>query len=234
MKLNDLMSAKSRRPLHRDETYFRETLKPLYGLIFVFPMLLAFHYGTRNIRIDILVLSRFRGAAAYIPPMALILVLGVQHLARRDRFSLRWRVFGGMLVESVLWVLPLMAVSHVTALLFLTATQPASASRLDSILIGMGGGIYEEFAFHLLGIGLTCLILVKGMSAPKIPVVIIATIVTAVLFSLSHFNNDNPYSNQYFAFYTIAGLHLGALFITRGFGIAAGAHVMWNIYIFVM
>jgi len=233
------MSAQAKQSTRRDETYIRETLKPLYGLFFVFPMLLLFHLGTRNMRVNILVLSYFRGSASMLPPIAVISILLAQHLVRRDKWDLRWRVFGGMAVESVIWVLPLMAASHITTMLFLTATQPAVAGHTDSMLIGMGGAVYEEFVFHLIGIGLIMAIFVDGFSLPKIPVAIAAVIVTAVLFAFSHtnippFQGTDPFSARHFAFRVAAGLCLGALFILRGFGIAVGAHVTWNIYVFVL
>jgi len=206
-------------------------------------MLLAFHILTRNTRINILVLSSFRGALTCLPPLAVVSVLLGQHLFRRDSWDIRLRVLGGMLVESVLWVIPLMALSHVTELVFLTAagpaTQPSTAGVLDSMLIGMGGGLYEEFVFHLLAIGIIMLIFVDGMSIPRIPAAILAVAATAVVFAFFHtdvgpFSGGDPFSAKDFAFRAAAGLYLGALFITRGFGIAVGAHVAWNVYIFVM
>ncbi len=232
------MSAKAKHLIRRDDSYMRETTKPLYGLIFILPLLLLFHFGAGQTRVGILVLSCFRRNLSIIPPLALICVLLIQHLVREDGWKLRCRVFGGMIVESVVWVLPLMAASHVTAMLFLTATQPA-VSRFDSIMIGVGGGIYEEFVFHLIGIGLIMLIFATAFSLPKIPVAIVAVILTAVLFAFSHtnippFRGNDPFTAADFAFRIVAAVCLGTLFILRGFGIAVGAHVMWNIYIFVM
>jgi len=233
------MSAQAPPSNRRDDTYLRETLKPLYSLFFVFPMLLLFHLAPRDIPHNILVLSYFPGSSRVLPPIAVISILLAQHIFRRDKWDLRWRVFGGMAVESVIWVLPLMAASHITTMLFLTATQPAIAGHTDSMLIGMGGAVYEEFLFHLVGIGLIMAIFVDGFSLPKIPVAIAAVIVTAVLFAFSHtnippFQGTVPFSARHFAFYVAAGVCLGTLFVLRGFGIAVGAHVMWNIYVFVV
>jgi hypothetical protein len=237
------MSARARQHTHHDDSYLRETLKPLYCLVFVLPILLFFHWGTRNYSMGLLaehdlrkVLSYFGGTAACLPPLAVISVLLAQHLLRRDRWDLRLRVIGGMCVESVLWIVPLMAVSHVITRMFLTATQPASAGCLDSILIGVGGGIYEEFVFHLLAIGLFMLIFVDAFALPKTQVAISAVVVCAVLFGLFHTNvppfyGSEAFSGEAFAFRILAGLYLGAIFILRGFGIAVGTHIMWNIYV---
>ena len=233
------MAAQARQSRQHDESYLRETLKPLYCLVFILPMLVFFHWGTRHQRVGLLVLSYFGGTAACLPPLAVISVLLGQHLVKRDRWGLRLRVLGGMVVESVFWVLPLMATSHVTALVFITATEAGAAGCLDSILRGMGGGIYEEFVFHLLAIGIIMLILVDGLSLPKIPVAIFAVAATAVLFGLFHMNvppfyGKDTFSAKDFTFRIVAGLCLGACFILRGFGIAVGTHVLWNIYVYVM
>ena len=34
-----------------------------------------------------------------------------------------------------------------------------------------------------------------------------------------------------FVFRAAAGTYLGAVFALRGFGIAAGAHILWNVYV---
>jgi len=227
----------------------RDTSKPLYCLIFILPMLVFFHWGTRYYRMGLLAehgvrkfLSYFGGTAACLPPLAVLSVLLGQHLIKRDRWDIRPRVLGGMCVESVLWVAPLIAVSHVTTRLFLAASQAATQpamSLLDSSLVAMGGGIYEEFLFHLVGIGFLMLVFVDAVSLPKVPVAVGAVGVTAILFSLFHMNvppfyGSEPYSAQAMAFRAAAGAYLGVLFIARGFGIAVGAHVMWNIYVCVM
>ena len=175
------MSARTRESIQHDESYLRETLKPLYCLVFILPMLVFFHCWTPSDRMGLLaehgmrkVLSYFGGTAACLPPLAVVSVLLGQHLLKRDRWDLRPRVLGGMCVESVLWVAPLIAVSHVTSRIFLTATQPGAVGSLDSILMGMGGGIYEEFVFHLLAIGIFMLVFIDGLSLPKIPVAVLA------------------------------------------------------------
>jgi hypothetical protein len=233
------MSAKTKPFLQDDKSYLQETLQPLYCLVFVLPMLVFFHLGTYGQYVDSLVLSYFGGITACIPPLAVISVLLGQHLFRKDRWEIRVRVLGGMFVESVFWFLPLLAISHITSITSLgITTQPAPETFLNSLLLAMGCGIYEEFVFHLLGIGIIMLILIDVLSLPKIPVVLFAVAATAVLFALSHLESP-PYtleilSSYDFIFRICAGTTLGACFVLRGFGIAAGAHVMWNVYVFMM
>ena len=236
------MSAQTRQYRKPDNSYWLETLKPLHCLLFVLPLLVFFHLGTQQTGLLAehwlkKILSPFGGTAVCLPPLAIVSVLLGQHLFKRDRWEIHPRVLGGMCVESVLWIIPLIAVSHITALIFLAATtQPSS---LDSIRVGIGAGIYEEFIFHLLAIGLIMAIFIDGMSAPKVPTAILAVVATAILFSLSHLNvppfyASEPFSTHAFVSRIAAGSYLGAIFILRGFGVAVGAHVMWNIYVYVM
>jgi len=237
------MAAQARQSIQHDDTYWQETRKPLHCLIFILPILLFFHWGTRYYRMGLLaehglrrVLGYLGGTAACLPPLAVIAVLLGQHLIKRDRWDLRLRVLGGMVVESVLLIVPLIALSYITTRVFMTAVQPESAEYLRSILAGVGGGIYEEFVFHLLALGIIMLIFVDGLSLSKVPVAICAVAVTAVLFGLCHTNvppfcGIEPFSAKAFTFRTVAGVYLGVLFILRGFGVAVGTHVMWNIYV---
>ncbi|MCP4376053.1 MAG: CPBP family intramembrane metalloprotease [bacterium] len=233
------MSAKTKPFLQDDKSYSQETLQPLYCLVFVIPMLVFFHVGTYGHRVNSLVLSFFDGPTAYLPPMAIISVLLGQHLFRKDRWEIRLRVLGGMFVESTIWLLPLLAISHVAGIISLTATtQPAPETFFNSLMLAIGSGIYEEFIFRLLAIGIIMLILIDILSLPKVPVVLFAVVITAVIFALSHLKGP-PYtlemlSSYDFIFRVCSGLTLGACFTLRGFGIAAGTHVMWNIYVFVM
>jgi len=240
------MPAQARQSRQHDESYWWETLNPLYNLVFILPMLVFFHWGTQYSRTGLLaehsvrrVLNYFGGTSACLPPLAVISVLLGQHIFKRDRWSLHLRTLGGMIVESVVWVAPLIAVAYITARVFITAVEAGQATCLDSILVGMGGGIYEEFVFHLLAIGIIMLIFVDGLSLSKIYVAIFAVAITAVLFGLFHmnvppFHGIEAFSAKAFTFRIVAGLYLGALFVLRGFGIAVGTHVMWNIYVYAM
>jgi len=57
---------------------------------------------------------------------------------------------------------------------------------------------------------------------------------SALLFSLQHFDSlvltawTTPEWGR-FAFYTVAGLYLAAVYMLRGFGVAVGAHAMYDI-----
>ena len=63
---------------------------------------------------------------------------------------------------------------------------------------------------------------------------IAGVVLGAVLFSLYHFMPGAPetFSWGVFIFRTAAGLLWGIAYMTRGFGVATGAHIAWNMYCF--
>jgi len=239
------MSAQARQPA-RNDSYSRDIHKPLYCLLFVLPLLVVFHLYMGMGRSGLLaehdlgrVLSYFGATAGFLPPLAVLTVLFVQHLVKRDRYDFKLRVFGGMVVESVLWVIPLAAISGLTARVFATAAATAPALRLEYALAGLGAGVYEEFIFRLVFIGLIILLGVDVFGLPKVPVAVFAVIATAILFSLSHlnvpfFSGREEFDAGTFAFRMMAGICLGTIFLLRGFGIAVGTHVVWNVYVYVI
>jgi membrane protease YdiL (CAAX protease family) len=54
---------------------------------------------------------------------------------------------------------------------------------------------------------------------------------SSLLFSLYHYLGHEQFDLRTFAFRTAAGAYFGAVFIFRGFGITAGTHAAYDIYI---
>ena len=60
-----------------------------------------------------------------------------------------------------------------------------------------------------------------------------AVLIAAVLFAAHHHPplGREPYDFGRFAFRTMAGVYLGALFLLRGYGVTAGCHALYNVII---
>ena len=58
-------------------------------------------------------------------------------------------------------------------------------------------------------------------------------LVSAVLFAAHHHPpiGSEPFHSMRFLFRAAAGLFLGALFVYRGYGVAAGTHVLYNLMV---
>ena len=248
------MPREERRSLSGRERYGRQTLRPLNCLVFILPMLVVFHVGTAFYGSDLLaprdinvVLRHFGATVAYLPALLVIVALFLQHVAHRDRLRVQARTLAGMLGESICWILPLIAMAHVTGRLWVhqasaagppasgQAPEGASASVMRDIVSAVGAGIYEEFIFRMVLISLMLLLLVDVFDLRKDAVTVASVIVAAVAFSLYHFSAEQfagwgsfPWYD--FVFRALAGIYLGAVFVFRGFGIAVGVHAIYNIY----
>lgn len=241
------MVRQSDSPPQRGRTYSRQTLRPLYCLGFVLPLLLLFHVGAAYYGSPLLAprdvdrFLRFFGAAgAHLPALLIVAVLVFQHLLRNDRWDLQPKVLAGMTAESILWTVPLVGMGHLTGKVLVrasaTATAPNIETALQKILTAVGAGIYEEFIFRLVLISVAMLILVDVFGLRKDIVAIIAVIVAAVLFSLYHFTGGpggevGGFAWTEFLFRAMAGVYLGGLYLLRGFGITVGVHAFFNIYV---
>ena len=222
--------------------YAKQTHRPLVCLAFIAPLLLLFQAGTAYYGSSLLApqdlgkLLRYFGAtAAYLPALLIIAVLMAQHLAKKDSWELHPLVLVGMLVESVLWMVPLVVMNLMADRWVPQAATAGEPSRLfQDILVAVGAGIYEEFIFRLALFSLILLLFVDVLTLPKEAVLVGAVIVSACLFSLYHFLGGLPEGGlpwKLFVIRTLAGAYLGGLFVTRGFAIAIGTHTFFNLFI---
>lgn len=220
--------------------YLERTHRPLNCLLFILPLLTAYEVGSLFYRDRLLapshlaaLLELFGATARILPPLLVVTVLLIwQGLCHQ-----KWRADGdalaGMVVESLLGVLPLIGLGALMYRLFgpvaLSAGTAAEAALAARILSGIGAGIYEEFLFRLAAIGLILFIGVEVLRGPKRPMVVVAVVAASVLFSLYHFLGPGTFNWQRFVFRAIAGAYLALLYVGRGFGIAVGAHACYNV-----
>jgi membrane protease YdiL (CAAX protease family) len=102
------------------------------------------------------------------------------------------------------------------------------------VLSGIGAGIYEEFLFRLIAIGLLLVLTVDVLNAPRKPMVVVAIVLSSVVFSLSHFLGAEHFHWGSFVFRALAGVYLAVIYVFRGFGIAVGTHACYNVALTLM
>jgi hypothetical protein len=228
--------------------YRWESRQPLAALLFILPILLLFHLGEIFSGTKLLafghilsILGYFGATAAYLPALVVAGVLLVLHAVGKFPWSVSVYTLAGMAGESVLWTVPLIGISELTGKLVAQSAQAGGAGDKDSffhlLLEGCGAGIYEEFLFRLVFIGVAILFLHDVFGLRKELVAAGAIVLGAVLFGLYHFHvlgfgGSHDFEWGRFIFLVAAGAYLGVLFVTRGFGLAVGTHVLWNIFIF--
>lgn len=239
------MAAKAYAGLKPLDTYIHQTIRPLHSLAFILPLLLFFHVGGAFCLADPLApldvnryLRFLGGTIAYLPPLAIVVVLLAQHLVRRDPWRIRPVVLLGMGVEAVLHVIPLIVIGHLMHRLVAFRAAGGAASQPDAgvlrqLVEAAGAGIYEEFLFRLVAITLIMLLFVDVFGLPRGLIAVAAILICAVFFGLYHVGGEH-YDRGSFIFRTMAGVYLGAVFLLRGFGVAVGSHVMWNVYVYML
>jgi hypothetical protein len=183
-----------------------------------------------------------------------ILVCGVLlgwHYLRRDPWTISPRVLMRMLAESLVYALALLLLARVQGVIFghLRAALAADITLathappgLFSRMVGyLGAGIYEELLFRLLLLPLAITGLIAAGLKPRAGVVG-GIVLTSLLFSAAHYQLDlwfgpwhlaMPVGDAWnlfsFTFRFLAGVYFAVLFQSRGFGLAAGAHALYDI-----
>ena len=185
-------------------------------------------------------LQYFGATAAYLPPALIVGALLGQHIARRDPWKPQPRVIAGMLGESILVIVPLIALGFLTdKLLAHQATGGVGRQEwIEQIAVAAGAGVYEEFLFRLLPVSLSLLLFVDVMDVRKDIVTVGAVLISACAFSLYHIPTEQLFGSEPFPwgdflYRTCAGGYLGGLFVFRGFGIAVAAHAFYNFYVVI-
>jgi membrane protease YdiL (CAAX protease family) len=237
------------------EHYWDVTHRPLQCLVFLLPMILAYevgmillHGGRGNDPPSALAaqqllqwfFSLFGANGFYLPGLALIVVL----LGWQMASSFPWKVYVqpllGMAGESVLLAVPLLLMNQWLPLLRSlqgSTAQPATLREgVDELLLSVGAGLYEELVFRLIIISLLTLLLIDIGRLRQVTGVALAVIVSSALFAAHHYHpiGADAWSTGEFAFRVVAGGYLAVVYVTRGFGLAVGCHVTYDVMAFLL
>jgi membrane protease YdiL (CAAX protease family) len=159
--------------------------------------------------------------------------------APRDR-----GLYGGMLLEGLVYGAALGLVAKVLAGHFALGRMVPLAigegleglrRTVEQLGLALGAGVFEELVFRgLLLLGIYAL-LQHGLGTDRFTAGLLAILVSAWAFSGYHHwgVGGEPYDPGVFAFRFWAGAVLGAIFLTRGLGIAALAHGFYDVLVLV-
>ena len=135
-----------------------------------------------------------------------------------------------MIFESIIWsvlIYLLMTNTHIFLM------NPKGNMIIQSVTLAVGAGIYEEFLFRfvLIFTFTKLIIFIFGMEYNYSR--IISMVISAGIFSSFHFIGDfgDFFSFDTFMIRFFAGILLGIIYFTRGFGITAWAHSIYDLII---
>jgi hypothetical protein len=223
----------------RAEQYWVQSRRPLASLVFLAPLLITYEAG-------VLLLGVQNGADAFLRrvlevlgfgqhfvlPLLMVCILLAWHHLAREPWRLSAGIISGMAVESLALGICLRVILFLQDMLFHVFEEPAlSIGGQAKEAVGLlGAGIYEELLFRLILLWLAVWALRHMGVAPRAATVA-AAVLTSLLFAAAH--NVGPYGEPLeafrFLFRVLAGLFFAAVFLYRGFGIAAGSHAAYDI-----
>ncbi len=235
--------------------YWRLARTPRYSLLFALPLLVLYETlafaldhdaiaGLRN-GADVLLKSVFvwaGGRRGLLLFGALLLGAGfvlVWRHWKKSRGALRPRIFLGMLGESAGWALVFGTTTGVLTGLLLRGLHllalggTAGIGVGSRLMISLGAGIYEELLFRVILVSALALLARGVFRLSPLGSGVFATLLGALIFSAFHY--VGPYGDQLelgsFVFRAIAGVLFSALYLTRGFGIVAWTHALYDVFL---
>ena len=181
----------------------------------------------------------FGVAGLHVPAAALVVSLVSIQLVRHGLRPAAWRftplVPVGIAVEGAALALPLLMLSAMVggvrpAIVSQAAVGDESGSIAETLALAIGAGLYEEMVFRMLGFALVGVVLEDLAGLSRRVWIPIGLAVTAIAFAAFHGTPGNDSSGYgRFMFYVFAGVYFGLLYIARGFGVAVGAHTIYDI-----
>ncbi len=240
------------------QSYWRAARAPRYSLCFALPLLVAYETmatllaagqetAVRN-GADVLLKSAFIAlAGAWGPRVFEVCLIGtgiwlVARDMKRHGTRLSGAVFAGMLAEVVMLAIAFGVVvggltSRLLAPLTPLALGPTDAlPAMTRLMVSLGAGLYEELLFRVVLVALLALAARRLLGWSSVPAAVAATILGALVFSAFHYIGPygDPLNLYSFVYRMLAGLFFSALYLSRGFGITAWTHALYDVLVLVV
>ncbi len=226
--------------------YHRATRSATYGFLSALPLFALYETmivlvnldAARTVRVGagvwIKELLTMTGASGGLVLAFLVVGGGVAAylLDRHRSIPLRSRYFIGLIGESAVYAVGVAAVvSSLVGALF-AAAPPSEGSLWTQLALSIGAGLYEELVFRVLLVG-GLFLLFRTLLETSTQAYLLAALLGAALFSLVHYVGPlgDPFALPSFTFRFLFGLALNALFLARGFGVAAWTHALYDVLV---
>jgi len=240
--------------------YFSQTAAPLHSAALALPLLVLYGVGVVVFPkaangadlvsqslfslVSLLGTWRWAGYLGFYAALVVANLALIAHLRKTSSFSPKW--FWAVIAESALYAIAVGTLaSSITADLThivgriapLAALPPLSATSsadpATGVVMSAGAGLHEELVFRLAGVaGVARLWLGAGWRSPSARLLIVL-LASSVAFSAVH-HVVEAFEWKVFVFRTIAGLLFGALFLLRGFAVAAWTHFLYDVWVIVV
>ncbi|MDR1611995.1 MAG: CPBP family intramembrane metalloprotease [Planctomycetota bacterium] len=240
--------------------YLEQSASPLTCFFFALPLFIVYHGGLwwmnsfTNLRwanaADIAIAGVLDRLGIAGPLLSFLFVV-VTFLVIHALSGKPWVKPGAptlflMILESFVFALPVFMLLHFfnwsrERIALSAAAGEDGISWQANLILSCGAGVYEEFLFRLVLMGLLILFMTRILWFKGKWVYLFAALIQALVFSSSHHLPGSPEAINSFAslrgylpvivFRTAAGLYFAFVYIERGFGIAAGSHAAYDLLV---
>ena len=241
-----------------EESYWNESRRPLFILIFLLPLILIYEIGLAFMpdssggsgdngvtNLAHASIMRFFEAVGimwtnglYLGGALIVLILLAWHLFNRDSWRFKPVFLLWMFFESLILMVPLLVFAGFLSggwHLGVSGGIPLGQLGLQSkVLISVGAGLYEELVFRMVLIAVFHTLLVDVIELTNRTGTFIAVMISAAAFTIYHplgagIEGNGGFSFLKVMFYFLAGLYFGLIFLWRGFGIVVAVHAFYDI-----
>jgi membrane protease YdiL (CAAX protease family) len=232
------------------KAYWKYSKSPFYSLLFTLPMLIGYEtmiftlnhsdvLGMRN-GADIIFRQFFAIFHIYgfyfVGFLVLISLIIAYYFHTRQNIKepFNFRFFIIMFLESLAYsLLMFLFVNKIGK--YLLATGMVLGKR-ESFVLALGAGVYEEFIFRVVLISGFLFFLKDILKLGSIVSAIIAILAASVIFSLFHYlgHYGEIFEVRSFIIRFLAGLFLSLLYVSRGYGITAYTHTLYDLLVLIL
>lgn len=236
--------------------YWSDARTPLSSLLFLIPWIVVYEFGVLLMgqdQPDVVrngadfwmrsVLSHFGFGNGLLLPLIVVSMLLAWHILRKNPWQVRIETQIGMLAESILLAIGLVAVGQCHDILFrqMASSAATGVSILNSVgpvtraVSFIGAGVYEEVMFRLLLVPAAFMVF-RMFEFPATWAAAMAAVCTSFLFAMAHHIGPSAEALNLFAFTfrAAAGLFFASIFLLRGFGITVGCHAAYDLLVGVL
>ena len=219
--------------------YLENTHTYAYSLILVIPLILTYEVGMRLINehswgshtllADQLIMLFFEklgfARPGMIPALLVMMTLFIFQFRSKKKWEINFSNGALLYVESLVYAIVFF---FSVAWLFEGSISFRPPYGLD-IIMSLGAGVYEEFLFRFIILGLLMVILEKGLKVEENRRVYVSVLLSAVLFAAFHnVLGSDSFQWSVFLVRVAAGIVFGFIALTRGYGVAAVSHAGFN------
>lgn len=231
--------------------YFSTTHTLLYSYLISLPLLLLYEVlifisqpeseHIVRISVDIWIKTLFAYFSRDVLSITLILValsgIYILYRERKKLASLKFSYFMTMLIEASVYAFLLSVLITITIsnLLQMAQISPIeSLSLLQQMALSLGAGLYEELFFRVILVS-ALLWIFNHFFSHRTTAYMLAILLAALIFSLVHYvgSMGDPFTLGSFLFRFLFGLSLNAIYVWRGFGMAAWTHALYDLMVIV-